>query len=209
MKLKNKHILLALGLITSLTIINNSRYLTLGEKQDMLHLIETQSFPRDLIQKKQLELQRKEEFNQLIERKQQEIIQFLNSSEYARREKKNELKQLTGLNITGYKEVNFNLSFYTDLPSENIPGQKTTDCIGRPLEHYGVANNQLGLGTDLYIEGFGYKEVRDKGSGKYFDNTTSLDVYIPRNPGESDHIYKRRVNNLGRITKKGYILQID
>lgn len=164
-----------------------------------------------LIELKLEQLKKEKEMDTYIDSKLKQIVKFKNSEEYANREERNKtieyLKCKTGLNVVDYEEIYFTLSFYTDCPSENIPGKITTDCVGRKLVSYGVANNLFDLGQHLYIEGFGYKEVRDKGSNKHFNNYNKLDVFVPREYGESDDQYLYRVNNIGKITKKSYILK--
>lgn len=70
-----------------------------------------------------------------------------------------------------------------------------------------VANNFLPFFTDVYIEGYGMKEVHDTGSPRYFNASNKFDVYVPRNPGENDSNYFRRVNSYGRKIVQGYIIK--
>lgn len=103
-----------------------------------------------------------------------------------------------------YKE--FTLTFYTSLESENSSAGAVT-CQNKPLSPGGVANNVIPQNTNLYLEGYGKVVVNDKGSDKYFGVDNRLDVYIPREPGESDRQYSRRVNNYGIQKVQGYIIK--
>lgn len=202
---KIKTMLAASVITVSVLGLNNLRYETDKEMDELYRQSE-------LIELKLNQLKKEKEMDTYISNKLKEIVEFKNSEEYSDREQRKKmieyLRSQTGLNVVDYKEVYFTLSFYTDCPSENIPGKITTDCVGRKLVSYGVANNLFDLGQDLYIEGFGYKQVRDRGSDKHFDNYNKLDVFVPREYGESDDQYLYRVNNIGKITKKSYILKI-
>jgi 3D (Asp-Asp-Asp) domain-containing protein len=100
----------------------------------------------------------------------------------------------------------FILTFYTSLNSENSSAGAVT-CENKPLVSGGVANNVLPLNTKIYLEGYGQVVVNDRGSNKYFNVDNRLDVYIPRESGESDKQYFRRVNNYGIQRVQGYILK--
>ncbi|EKQ58077.1 MULTISPECIES: 3D domain-containing protein [unclassified Clostridium] len=100
----------------------------------------------------------------------------------------------------------FTLTFYTSLDSENSSAGPVT-CQGKPLSPGGVANNVMPLNTKIYLEGYGQVVVNDRGSDKYFGVDNRLDVFIEREPGESDRQYFKRVNNLGVQKVKGYILK--
>lgn len=103
-------------------------------------------------------------------------------------------------------DVNIHVSYYTDLPIENTPNKPTTDAIVNKLIHGTIAiPRDLPLHTTFVIDGFDGEYVgRDRGSKKYIkwlsDDTMKIDMYIPRNKGESDSAYYKRVNNMG-ITK--------
>lgn len=116
------------------------------------------------------------------------------------------LKEQTGLNVTGFKEYTFELSFYSDLNCENGYGNLTAN--GERLSQGMIANNFLPFNTKVYIEGYGTKRVTDRGSNKYFNAVNKADVFVPRNGGESDSAYYKRVNMMGRKHVKGYILEI-
>lgn len=96
----------------------------------------------------------------------------------------------------------FYLSFYTDLPEEN--GGYSITASGENLAYGMVASNVYGLGTRIYLEGFGQMRVADTG-GSHFNSSDRLDVFIPRRAGESDSAYKSRVNSMGRIAVTGYV----
>ena len=98
------------------------------------------------------------------------------------------------------------LTFYTSLNSENSSAGAVT-CQNKPLTPGGVANNVIPLNTSIYLEGYGQVIVNDRGSDKYFGVDYRLDVYIPREPGESDRQYSKRVNSYGIQKVQGYILK--
>jgi hypothetical protein len=109
------------------------------------------------------------------------------------------------------EEVEITLSFYTTLPKEN--GGHTVTCLGVPLKYLdnAVASNHYSLGTKIYLEKFGEVEVLDHG-GKDFNSPYRLDVLIQRdkkNNGkwEDDDEYFRRVNKMGRIKVKAYLIK--
>lgn len=99
-------------------------------------------------------------------------------------------------------KMNFTLTFYTNLPSEN--GGYTITAWGEELKYGMVASNVYKKGTIIYLEGYGDFIVADKG-GSNFNKNNRLDVFIPRKQGESDSDYYKRVNNLGVVKTKGYI----
>ena len=101
---------------------------------------------------------------------------------------------------------NFHLSFYTSLSAENSNSGTGVDCHSNPLVYGTVADNQLPYGTKIYIKGWGIFTVRDRGSSKYFSNKNELDVFIPREQGETNEEYYNRVNNMGRVVSKGYLI---
>lgn len=103
-----------------------------------------------------------------------------------------------------YKE--FILTFYTSLESENSSAGAVT-CQNKPLSPGGVANNVIPQNTKIHLEGYGQVVVNDRGSDKYFGVDNRLDVYIPRESGESDRQYSRRVNSYGIQKVQGYIIK--
>ena len=117
-----------------------------------------------------------------------------------------------------YIEIKCELTFYTYLPQCCGKGDGIT-ASGKTVNSYTVAvprkvnstNPVFPFGTKIYIEGYGDKIVQDTGNPKYLkiksDGTYILDVFIPRNSGESDNQYLTRVNNMGRVpsTAKVYI----
>ena len=114
------------------------------------------------------------------------------------------LTGITGIDLIGYSEITFEVSFYSDLNCENGFGNIT--ATGKTLEGGMIANNFLEFGTKIYIEGLGLKTVEDRGSKKYFNAINKIDVFVPRINGESDSEYYKRVNSLGRKNIDGYIL---
>ena len=100
----------------------------------------------------------------------------------------------------------FILTFYTSLESENSSAGAVT-CQNKPLSPGGVANNVIPQNTKIILENYGEVIVNDKGSNKYFGVDNRLDVFIEREPGESDKQYSRRVNNYGVQKVQGYIVK--
>lgn len=100
--------------------------------------------------------------------------------------------------------IEFELTFYTSLPSEN--GGYTVTCLGEDLQYGMVANNVLDLGTEIYLEGWGTFTNSDRG-GSNFDVIHRLDVLIERGYGENDSEYLKRVNKMGRVKVMGYIVK--
>lgn len=99
-------------------------------------------------------------------------------------------------------KMRFKLSFYTDLAIDN--GGWTITASGKELKYGMVASNVYPIGTKIYLEGYGEMVVEDRG-GKHFNNHDRLDVFIPRNSGESDKTYRNRVMKLGRTEVNGII----
>lgn len=126
----------------------------------------------------------------------QENIQQVNA-----KQSNNQLSR--GSNL-GY-DTDIVLTFYTSLPQEN-GGYTGINCTGKKLISGMVANNVLPLGTEIYTNEFGTLTVSDRG-GNNFDTIHRLDVYIPRNNGENDREYIKRVNDMGKVTIKGCILK--
>lgn len=147
--------------------------------------------------------QKKLEMDAKIEAKKKEIVDFMNSEEYKEREYIRELKEKHGIESDNYQIMHMELSYYSDLNCENGYGNIT--ATGEVLTAGMVANNDLSFGTNVYFEGHGMKVVKDRGSEKYFDAVNKFDVFVPRNAGESDDAYYRRVNNMGRVVVKGII----
>ena len=106
--------------------------------------------------------------------------------------------------IDGKKEINFELTFYTSLDCEEGYGAITS--TGEPLaDKMLLASNVYDIGTQIYIENYGVLEVQDRG-GSEMDIANRLDIYLPRQQGESDAEYKNRALQYGRQTAKGYII---
>lgn len=99
----------------------------------------------------------------------------------------------------------FILTYYSSLNSENGYGAITSQ--GKKLSRGGVANNIIPQNTKIYLEGYGQVIVNDKGSNKHFSVDNRLDVFIEREPNESDREYARRISKLGVKKVRGYILK--
>ena len=101
------------------------------------------------------------------------------------------------------KEINsYNIelifSFYTSLSSEN-GGNEGITCTGSKLKYGDLASNVWGLGTQFKTQDGQIFTVADKG-GSHFNSYNRVDCYIPRQTGESDYQYYKRVNNMGHKT---------
>ena len=155
------------------------------------------------------DIKAKKEAEELEKRLNEEYGRYLmegwNSSEWKEIKRVREIKQQYGMEFRDYRTLTFELSFYSDLNCENGYGNLTAS--GKTLQAGMIANNFLPFGTKVYLEGYGMKTVEDRGSKKYFYNVRKVDVLVPRNPGESDGAYLRRVNNMGRRTVTGYIFE--
>ena len=100
------------------------------------------------------------------------------------------------------KENSYNIelifSFYTSLSSEN-GGNEGITCTGSKLKYGDLASNVWGLGTQFKTQDGQIFTVADKG-GSHFNSYNRVDCYIPRQIGESDYQYYKRVNNMGHKT---------
>lgn len=146
----------------------------------------------EIQQQRLLEKQQKEEEERLL---QEEL-------EHQKQEEESNIEQIYYENEPQYTEMDFTLTFYTCLPSEN--SGYTTTAWGEVPTYGMVASNVYERGTRIYLEGYGEFVVADRG-GSNFDNYNRLDVFIPRLYGESDEEYSQRVYSLGVVNVKGYI----
>lgn len=176
------------------------------------------TYEKELYNKKMIEffseinyLKEKHEMKEKINKKISEISEYMSSNEYKYREEKIRtleiLKRQTGLNITNYRKITFELTYYTNLPYEN--GGWTITCKGEPLSGNIVANNVIPLDTNIVLEGHGLVKVADKGAESIFSTENRLDVLVERLNGETDQQYLERVNNKGRDIVEGYILYVN
>jgi 3D (Asp-Asp-Asp) domain-containing protein len=131
-----------------------------------------------------------------------EVVEY-NSIEMVHKELEKEMQTEQKNNEPKLKE--FILTFYTSLESENSSAGAVT-CQNKPLSPGGVANNVIPQNTKIYLESYGQVIVNDKGSNKYFGVDNRLDVFIEREPGESDRQYSHRVNSYGVQKVQGYIV---
>ena len=162
--------------------------------------------PKTIIEARLEEKRKQEEYNNMIQEQINKIVEYKNSYEYQLREETREWRLPLGIDIDQLQPIKAELSFYSSLPCENgIYGLKTASGID--MKSNTVANNFLPFFTDVYIEGHGMKEVHDTGSPKYFNASNKFDVYVPRNMGENDNDYYKRVNNMGRYYVDAYIIK--
>ena len=89
--------------------------------------------------------------------------------------------KLTGKKVVKVTKIDMKLSFYTSLDCENYEG----------------CNGVTSSGVKLYDGVVG------------LDSWVNFDMYIPRNYGESDRSYYRRVNSMGIRSADGYILKFE
>jgi 3D (Asp-Asp-Asp) domain-containing protein len=89
--------------------------------------------------------------------------------------------------------------------SENGYGSITSQ--GKKLSRGGVANNIIPQNTKIYLDKWGEVTVNDKGSNKHFSVDNRLDVFIEKEPNESDYEYLKRVNSYGVQKVRGYIIK--
>lgn len=101
-------------------------------------------------------------------------------------------------------DTTFELTFYSGLVCENSKYGAVTHK-GLKLFDGVVANNVLPYKTKIKLSGWGTVEVLDVG-GSGFDSPNRLDVYVPRDKGENDDDYYKRVQKMGRIKVKGCII---
>ena len=162
--------------------------------------------PKAMIDAKIEEEQLKEEYDNKIQEQINKIAEYKRSDEYKLREETSEWRLPLGITVDQLHPIEAKISFYSSLPCENgIYGLKTAS--GVDMQENTVANNFLPFFTNVYIEGYGMKEVHDTGSPKYFNTYDKFDIYVPRNPGENDSDYYKRVNDMGRQVKKAYIIK--
>ena len=117
-----------------------------------------------------------------------------------------------------YKKIKCELTFYTDTASCN----GSSSCLTASGEYLNTKTIAVPrqenstkpiypFGTKVEIEGYGEKLVQDTGNPNYLkiknDGTVIIDVFIPRNSGESDGQYLQRVRSMGRVqtTAKVYL----
>jgi len=162
----------------------------------------------DVVEKKNTETLNKDEIQEnespfkKLQAEKTELKKLINKKEIENEIKKK--KEEEKRNELEWKE--FTLTFYTSLNSENSSAGPVT-CQNKPLTPGGVANNVIPQNTNIYLEGYGQVTVNDRGSDKYFGVDNRLDVFIEREPGESDKQYYQRVNSYGVQKVKGYIVK--
>ena len=99
--------------------------------------------------------------------------------------------------------VKMTLTFYGDFAHEN-GGYTGIDAQGNKLVAGTVASNVYSFGTQFELNGQVFT-VRDRG-GKNFNSSNRLDVFVPRQSGESNSAYAKRIRNYGRKTVTMYKL---
>ena len=161
--------------------------------------------PQTMIKTKLEEERVQKEFDNKVNEKMKEIANYLSSDEYKLREETRHWRLPLGITVDQLQPIVMEISYYSDLAIENSKYGNVT-ATGKILKDGMIANNHLDFGTNVYIEGEGLKVVEDRGSYKYFSKLGACDVFVPRNAGESDRDYYKRVNNKGRHYKQSYII---
>jgi 3D (Asp-Asp-Asp) domain-containing protein len=141
---------------------------------------------------------------ELIHQDKMELYETPIEMQYEKITQKELIKENEKKNEPQWKE--FILTFYTSLESENSSAGPVT-CQNKPLARGGVANNVIPQNTKIYLDGYGQVTVNDKGSDEYFGVDNRLDVFIEREPGESDIQYSERVKSYGVLKVRGYIVK--
>lgn len=191
-------IILAVGLlnIKNPYIYNNINQKHFNSEQTKIKTVTQQSSSKDKteIKEKQVTNPRQNE---------QQVSSQQNTKQVASKKEPggNQLSRGGSIN----SELDIILTFYTSLGEEN-GGFSGINCSGKRLTPGTAANNVLPLGTEIYTKEFGTLTVSDRG-GNNFNTTSRLDVYVPREAGESDKDYLQRVNNMGRVKVKGYVVK--
>lgn len=97
--------------------------------------------------------------------------------------------------------IQMTLTFYGDSAAEN-GGYAGMDAQGGKLRVGTVASNVYPFGTQFSWNGQTYT-VRDRG-GSHFNSPNRLDVFVPRNSGESESAYNARIRQYGKRTVTVY-----
>ena len=104
-----------------------------------------------------------------------------------------------GSNENTNYDTTFALSFYTSL-----------NCLitssGAVAKNGMCANNVIKQGSNIVLEGYGIQRVMDSG-GDNFNSSNRLDIFVERNNGESDSEYNNRVEKMGMVTVRGFIIK--
>ena len=126
----------------------------------------------------------------------QNIINRVNER-FDKIEEQHEKKRKEEEEINSYN-IELIFSFYTSLSSEN-GGNEGITCTGSKLKYGDLASNVWRLGTKFKTQSGEIFTVSDFG-GNNFNSYNRVDCYIPRQIGESDYQYYKRVNNMGHKT---------
>ena len=135
-------------------------------------------------------LQAKIEEHKRIQEAVQMRLEKIKIHEEEKKRKENEEKNKYDIDLV--------FSYYTDLSEEN-GGYTGITCTGEPLKYGHIASNVWELGTQFKTQDGQIFTVADKG-GNDFNSYNRVDCYIPKQPGESDYQYYKRVNNMGHKT---------
>lgn len=118
-------------------------------------------------------------------------------------EKQNKVKQLGFSRGGDIQEIDLTLSFY-DNTYTNLTAS------GCKIYYGVIASNNLPLGTEIYIAGWGMFKVLDTGSDalcRQNDGSIKIDVYIEQLKGESKTQYRQRLMDMGLVKTKGYLVR--
>jgi 3D (Asp-Asp-Asp) domain-containing protein len=139
-----------------------------------------------------------------VKKKQKQIEQEQKERlERQEQEKQNKVKQLGFSRGGEIQDIDLTLSFY-DNTYTNLTAS------GCKIYYGVVASNNLPLGTEIYIAGWGMFKVLDTGSNalcRQSDGSIKIDVYVERLKGESIRQYRQRLMNMGLVKTKGYLVR--
>lgn len=200
LKYKKEIIFLMISFAVSITLVafENSKYITLEEKQEMY---DNSRIFRNGLQELKVEKEKQER----IEKYSEELASYAKTDEFKMKHFKHDLEMKYNTRIKELRKITWKISFYTDLTIENSK-YGAVNARGERLQDGMIANNILSLGAKVLIDNK-LHYVADRGSNKYFYDVAMIDVFVPRIPGESDNTYYKRVNNMGRVQKEGYIIK--
>ena len=168
---------------TFITITNTSKVNALStEVEENVELINIKN-GYDRIKE---DVQYKKEIKEMVNRRIDAIIERQEKAEQERIERENSY------------DIDLIFSFYTDLAEEN-GGHEGITCTGEKLQYGHLASNIWDLCVRFESQDGQIFTVADKG-GSHFNSYNRVDCYIPRQTGESDYQYYKRVNNMGHKT---------
>jgi len=226
MKLKTNNILL--GLTLGLTVVNVNIGIELNEQKKVVETVQVKLAELQLQHQKltnnnknlaqevlNLEKEVQEAIKRYDEQKALEAKKAQEAQKALEAKKAQEAKLAKSRSVqtpvsntesAGKISVNIVATFYSALGEEN-GGYAGINALGGKLKQGSLAvPKDIPLGSKFYIEGYGNFVADDRGGAiKRIDsNTIKVDIFVPRNGGESDDAYRRRVDNMGRVKTTGW-----